>query len=145
MKKHGIFAALAPWSGSGQGAGQRLYYCRFAEDGAIVHDYVPAKRLSDGVLGMYDRTTGEFKTNAGSGAFTAGPERAERAFATGELHLPADAAAGAWNCSQIKVASNVAVVADGGHTVKLNRKHACWDSPFTWLRGGGILRRAQSR
>ncbi len=74
MKKHGIFAALAPWSGSGQGAGQRLYYCRFAEDGAIVHDYVPAKRLSDGVLGMYDRTTGEFKTNAGSGAFTAGPE-----------------------------------------------------------------------
>ena len=103
-------AATAPDGG----AGQRLYYCRFAEDGITVHDFVPAKRLSDGVLGMYDRTTGDFKTNAGSGTFTGGSECADRALATGELHLAADAAAGAWNCAQIKVASNVAVVADGG-------------------------------
>ena len=104
----------SPWNGTSGGAGQRLYYCRFAENGTTVHDFVPAKRLSDGVLGMYDCTTGDFKTNAGSGTFTGGPERAERALATGELHLAASAGAGAWNCAQIKVAPNVAVVADGG-------------------------------
>ena len=102
------------WNGANNGAGQRLYYCRFAENGTTVHDFVPAKRLSDGVLGMYDCTTGDFKTNAGSGTFTGGPERAERALATGELHLAASAGAGAWDCAQIKVAPNVAVVADGG-------------------------------
>lgn len=76
----------APWSGVGNGAGQRLYYCRFAESGTIVHDFVPAKRLSDGVLGMYDRTTGDFKTNAGSGAFTAGNVKYDETFAdAGEL------------------------------------------------------------
>ena len=104
----------SPWNGTSGGAGQRLYYCRFAENGTTVHDFVPAKRLSDGVLGMYDCTTGDFKTNAGSGTFTGGPERAERALATGELHLAASAGAGAWDCAQIKVAPNVAVVADGG-------------------------------
>lgn len=35
--------------------------------------YVPAKRNSDSVLGMYDTATNTFKTNAGTGTFTAGP------------------------------------------------------------------------
>ena len=33
---------------------------------------IPAKRDSDGVLGMYDMVSGTFYTNAGSGTFTAG-------------------------------------------------------------------------
>ena len=103
----------APWEGASAAAAMRLYYCRFVENGTVKHDFIPAKRLSDGVLGMYDRSTGEFKTNAGAGGFTGGSVRDERSFATGELHLAA-ASCSSWNCSQIKVASTVAVVADGG-------------------------------
>jgi hypothetical protein len=40
--------------------------------GAIV-DLVAAKRLSDSVLGMYDKVSGTFKTNQGSGDFIPGP------------------------------------------------------------------------
>lgn len=104
----------APWNGVGNAAGQRLYYCRFAESGTVVHDFVPARRLTDGVLGMYDRTTGTFKTNAASsGSFTGGSARPDRSFATGELHL-ASAPGSVWNCAQLKVSSSIAVVADGG-------------------------------
>jgi hypothetical protein len=37
-------------------------------------DCVPAKRNSDNVLGMYDKVSGQFFTNEGTGAFVAGPE-----------------------------------------------------------------------
>ena len=44
------------------------------KDNVLVGQFVPAKRVSDGAIGMYDTVSGTFKTNAGSGAFTAGPE-----------------------------------------------------------------------
>ena len=40
----------------------------------LVRDFVPVKRISDSVLGMYDRVNGVFYPNAGTGTFTAGPE-----------------------------------------------------------------------
>jgi len=40
----------------------------------LVEDLVPAERTSDHVLGMYDKVSGNFFTNAGTGTFTAGPE-----------------------------------------------------------------------
>ncbi len=40
----------------------------------IVFNGVPAKRDSDGVIGMYDTVSDRFLTNAGTGTFTAGPE-----------------------------------------------------------------------
>lgn len=123
-----------PWvcggDAAGSAAGQRLYYCRFAENGVVVHDFVPAKRLSDGVLGMYDLTANAFKTNAANlGSFTGGAVCAERQFATGELHL-ANTADSIWNCSQLKVASNVAVVADGG-TLTANTDWRALGTVFT--------------
>jgi len=39
-------------------------------------DLRPARRDSDGVIGMYDLVSRTFKTNSGSGAFIAGPELA---------------------------------------------------------------------
>ena len=42
-------------------------------DGTLVRDMIPARRESDGVLGMYDLANGQFYTNAGTGTFTAGP------------------------------------------------------------------------
>jgi len=38
----------------------------------LVRDFVPARRDSDGVLGMYDTVTKTFFTNAGTGTFIAG-------------------------------------------------------------------------
>ena len=46
-----------------------IYY--FRVEGKM--DLVPARRDSDGVVGMYDVVTGTFLTNAGSGDFIAGP------------------------------------------------------------------------
>ena len=43
------------------------------DNGALVRNFIPAKRNSDNVLGMYDTVSGQFFTNQGSGAFAAGP------------------------------------------------------------------------
>ena len=43
-----------------------------AIDDEVVCYLIPVKRNSDNVLGMYDVVTGTFKTNAGTGTFTAG-------------------------------------------------------------------------
>lgn len=40
--------------------------------GVVQLDYIPARRNSDGVLGMYNTVDGSFKTNAGTGTFVAG-------------------------------------------------------------------------
>ena len=40
---------------------------------ALVGDFVPAIRNSDGVVGMYDTVNNRFYTNQGSGTFTPGP------------------------------------------------------------------------
>lgn len=40
----------------------------------LVRDFIPARRNSDNVLGMYDTVTGNFLTNAGTGTFTAGAD-----------------------------------------------------------------------
>lgn len=42
--------------------------------GTLVRDFIPARRNSDSVLGMYDLVTNTFYTNAGSGTFIAGPD-----------------------------------------------------------------------
>lgn len=50
----------------------RIYYAIFSEGNAISKHFIPAKRNSDNVLGMYDIINNEFKINAGTGTFTAG-------------------------------------------------------------------------
>lgn len=44
------------------------------DNGTKVRDMVPARRTSDGVIGMYDTVGGQFYGNDGSGAFVAGPD-----------------------------------------------------------------------
>lgn len=50
----------------------KLYSSKIYRDGALMQNLIPARRLSDNVLGMYDTVTGTFLTNAGTGTFTAG-------------------------------------------------------------------------
>lgn len=57
-----------------QGSYQRHYRDTIYSSGELVRDFIPARRDSDSVLGMYDLVTDTFYTNAGSGSFIAGPD-----------------------------------------------------------------------
>lgn len=52
--------------------GGKLKLCKIWENNVLVRNFIPAKRKSDGTLGLYDTVTGIFFTNAGSGSFTGG-------------------------------------------------------------------------
>jgi hypothetical protein len=55
----------------------RVYSCQIYDNGTLVRNFVPAKRNSDGVLGMYDLVNNVFYTNANTSnttPFIAGPE-----------------------------------------------------------------------
>ena len=48
-------------------------YVRFDDaDGNALVDYIPVQRVADGKVGFYDRATGRFVGNSGTGAFGAG-------------------------------------------------------------------------
>lgn len=52
----------------------RLHGCAVYDNGAQVRDFIPARKNSDGSVGLYDLLNGQFYGNAGSGAFVAGPD-----------------------------------------------------------------------
>lgn len=52
----------------------KLYALRVYDNGALVRDFTPVKRVSDGIIGLWDAITGELFTNAGTGTFVAGSE-----------------------------------------------------------------------
>ena len=51
----------------------KIYFLKIKLDNILVRDFVPAKRISDNAVGMYDTVTGTFFGNAGTGTFIAGP------------------------------------------------------------------------
>ncbi len=60
--------------GLGNWGSYRLYSFKLRNSsGALRLDLVPAKRLSDDTLGVYDMVNGDFLTNDKSGSFIAGP------------------------------------------------------------------------
>lgn len=52
----------------------RIYSLKATEGGVKVLDLVPVKRESDNVVGFYDKVSGQFLTNQGTGSLTAGNE-----------------------------------------------------------------------
>lgn len=50
-------------------AHMRIYYVKMWTDGVLVRDFVPAINTTSNAAGLYDRVTGEFFTNAGTGEF----------------------------------------------------------------------------
>lgn len=54
-------------------ASMRLWSFAIYDNSELVRDFVPAKRSSDGAVGLYDNVTGTFYGNDGTGSFTAGP------------------------------------------------------------------------
>lgn len=51
-----------------------LYSCGIYDNGTAARNFVPAKRDSDGAVGLYDTIGQSFYANAGTGEFIAGPE-----------------------------------------------------------------------
>ena len=47
-----------------------IYSCKIYDNDTLVRDYVPAKRDSDGAIGLYDLVEKKFYTNNGTGSFT---------------------------------------------------------------------------
>lgn len=54
-------------------ASMRLWSFAIYDNSELVRDFVPAKRSSDGAVGLYDTVTGTFFGNSGTGTFVAGP------------------------------------------------------------------------
>lgn len=54
-------------------AEMRVWSCRVYDAGTPVRDLYPARRESDGAVGMYDAVEGKFYENLGTGSFAAGP------------------------------------------------------------------------
>lgn len=48
-----------------------FYGCKIYRSGALIHELVPARRLSDGEVGIYNKSTGAFYENLGDISFTA--------------------------------------------------------------------------
>jgi hypothetical protein len=67
-----LFAYWRPLNGTGSGSAVRLYECKFLENTQIIRDFIPARRIVDNILGLYDIINNQFYTNAGSGNFIAG-------------------------------------------------------------------------
>ena len=57
------------------GGTSRIYYFKLWDNNVLIRDMIPAQRISDGVIGMYDIINNIFYTNAGTGVFQ-GPEQA---------------------------------------------------------------------
>lgn len=52
----------------------RMYECSLYDNNMLIRNFIPARRNSDNVLGMYDLVNDVFYTNAGTGEFIAGAE-----------------------------------------------------------------------
>jgi len=50
----------------------KLYALKMYTDGVLVRDFVPVRRNSDGIYGLYDNVSETFFENLGSGAFSGG-------------------------------------------------------------------------
>ena len=51
-----------------------LFGARCSQGNEVVREYIPCYRKSDGVIGLYEKYTGEFLTNQGTGTFTKGSD-----------------------------------------------------------------------
>lgn len=52
----------------------RYYYVKIKNsNNTLVRDFIPARNSGDGSVGMYDKVSGTFFPNAGTGEFVAGP------------------------------------------------------------------------
>lgn len=56
-----------------EGSSAKLYNCKIYDNGTLIRDFIPVKRISDNGYGLWDKVTKAFYPNAGTGTFTGGP------------------------------------------------------------------------
>ena len=52
----------------------KLFSCQIYDGNNKIRDFIPAKRNSDNVIGLYDKLNNKFYTNSGTGTFLSGKE-----------------------------------------------------------------------
>ena len=73
----GIFCYLRNVDGeySSQSSRDMIFYsARISQGAEIIREYIPCYRKSDGEIGLYEKYTGAFLTNEGTGTFTKGDD-----------------------------------------------------------------------
>jgi hypothetical protein len=68
-----LLCAYSSQGSAGYGFYCRLYNFQIEVDNVLVRNFIPCKRKSDNVIGLYDSVNKVFYTNSGSGTFGAGP------------------------------------------------------------------------
>ncbi len=63
------------YSDGADGASVRIYSAKIYDGNTLLRDFIPARRNTDGALGMYDAVNNVFYTNDGTDSFGAGAER----------------------------------------------------------------------
>jgi hypothetical protein len=53
----------------------KCYYFKIKKDNVLVRDFIPCKRDSDSISGLYDLIENKFYASSGASNFTAGPEK----------------------------------------------------------------------
>lgn len=56
-------------------ASMKLYSCKIYDNGTLVRDFIPARRISDGKAGLWDKVNLKFYTDEKGGNFAAGTEK----------------------------------------------------------------------
>ena len=106
----------------------KLYSCKIYSGTALVRDFIPVRRTSDGVLGLLDLAHGTFYTNAGTGSFSAGETIVD--VVGGELHVVvADGGTGFCN---VALTGGLKVVKEGEGTLLMDK------ASQTYFGGTGI-------
>lgn len=55
-----------------EGSSVKLYNCKIYDNGTLIRDFIPVKRISNNGYGLWDKVTKAFYPNAGTGTFTGG-------------------------------------------------------------------------
>ena len=89
------------------------FSCQVYDNGTLIRDYVPAKQLSNGTIGMIDRANGNsFKASGSGTAFVASTRTRPPLMRCGELHV--DVAEGKTvNNTTLTLAGNLTLVKEG--------------------------------
>ena len=67
-----MFGILQNGAVNSSPAGGKIYFLKMTENGMLVRDFIPVKRKSDGVIGLYDLVGRKFYTSPNGVAFTGG-------------------------------------------------------------------------
>ena len=102
---------------NGNGAFKIYSFKIYNPQATLVRNYVPARRLSDNAVGLYDKVSGTFSPSATGTAFDDGPE-IERG--GGELRI--NVASGTFQNSTVAISNSVKVVKLGAGTYTSNKQ-----------------------